>query len=309
MLDAASYEKEEHIVCNICGQDNADVVFEKGLAQPARIVRCRTCDLMYSSPRAQAVDHERYEAHEAQGLLKGVTTDTSHPWHWRYQKEAGQVQDFEASRKLLRKLYPQPGRMVEVGSGFGYLLRSFKDEGWDVLGVDPWRELPIVTEEVHGIETIPTTLEEANLPDNSADVVILLHVIEHVPDPVATLREIHRILKPGGHLVMETPRYDTLMFKLLRHRERSVRCDGHIYFFTFDTLRAAYEKAGFSEVETRAVGRTLSMERFLWNIGTILTGGDGLRDGLVRFANRTRLNRLKMTLNLRDMQRVVIRKD
>lgn len=299
---------EETIVCNICGKDDAEVAFPKGTAQPAQIVKCRGCGLMYSSPRARAADADLHEQWNAVGALKGVTTDPRHPYRWRDEKEKGQVRDFRASRATLKRLYPDGGRMVEVGSGLGYLLRSFKDDGWDVLGIDPWRALPEHTQEIHGIETIPATLEQAALPDNSVDVVILLHVIEHVPDPVETLSEIHRVLKPGGHLVMETPRYDTLMFKLLGKRERSLRCDGHIYFFTFDTLRKAYEKAGFSEVETRAVGRTLSMERLFWNIGTVL-GSEALRNALVRFAGATGLNKLRLSINLRDMQRVIIRKE
>jgi SAM-dependent methyltransferase len=135
----------------------------------------------------------------------------------------------------------------------------------------------------------------------------MLHVIEHLPDPVSTLREINRILKPGGHVVIETPRYDTLMFKLLRHRERSVKCEGHTYFFTFETLRKAYEKAGFEHVETHAVGRTLSMERFLWNVGTI-SGSQKVRETLETVAAKGGLNRIKFSLNLRDMQRVLARK-
>ena len=306
--NAATGGDEGIIPCSICGTKDQNVLFDAGVAQKARIVTCAQCGLMFSSPRAGDVDHELHEAWESDGVLEGVTTDRNHHYHWRYEKESGQVRDFAKSRKTLRRLYPNGGRMIEVGSGMGYLLRSFKDEGWDVVGIDPWRAAPAHTSKVHGFETIPDILENADIPDASADVVILLHVIEHVPDPVATLREIHRVLKPGGHLVIETPRYDTLMFKILRHRERSLRCDGHIYFFTFASLKAAYEKAGFSEVETSAVGRTLSVERLFWNIGTV-AGSKRLRDGLGRFAKLTRLNKLHMTLNLRDMQRAVIRKE
>lgn len=302
-----NFVPESDIVCNLCGANNSEIVFEKGRAQAARIVRCRHCGLMYASPRAHPVDHEDYEQAPVEGLLKGVMIDPEHRFRWRYEKEKGQVRDFEPTRQTLRRLYPQGGRMVEVGSGLGYLLRSFKDEGWDVQGVDPWRELPPHTQETHGITTIPTTLEKASLPDASADVVILLHVIEHVPDPVATLREIHRVLKPGGHVVVETPRYDTLMFRLLRHRERSVKCEGHVYFFTFDSLRRTYQKAGFTEVDTHAVGRTLSLDRFLWNVGTI-SGSPRLRAAFGRFSSRLGLNRLTFSLNLRDMQRIVARK-
>lgn len=303
-----STSQRNYVPCSLCGADDPEVVFEEGQAQSARIVRCRRCGLMYANPRVRLVDHEDHEQNEPRGVLKDVERNPDHPYRWRYEKESGQVRDFAKTRETLRRLYPNGGHMVEVGSGLGYLLRSFKDEGWQVLGVDPWRELPAHTEAVHGIQTIPMTLEQAALPDASADVVIMLHVIEHVPDPIATLREINRVLKPGGHVVLETPRYDTAMFRLMGHRERSVKCDGHIYFFTFDTLRKAYEKAGFSQVETRAVGRTLSMERFLWNIGT-MSGSKALRLRLGRMSNALGLNRLRFSLNLRDMQRIVARKD
>lgn len=306
-MDGSQFE-ENPVPCNVCGRTDPEVLYKAGHAQPAQIVRCRDrdCALMYASPRLR-VDSAMHESNDYEGLLDGVLTDPDHRYRWRHEKESGQVRDFRHTRKILNRLYPEGGYMVEVGSGLGYLLRSFKDEGWDVLGVDPWRELPPFTQKTHGIETIPLTLEKAKLPDNSVDVLVLLHVIEHVPDPVETLSEMHRVLKPGGHLVVETPRYDTLMYKLLRHRERSLRCEGHIYFFTFDSLRQVYEKAGFREVDTRAVGRTLSAERLLWNVGQVL-GRPALRDGLTRFAGATGLNRLKATINLRDMQRVVVQK-
>ena len=51
------------------------------------------------------------------------------------------------------------------------------------------------------------------------------------------------------------------MFKLLRHRERSVSCNGHIYFFTTETLRKVYEMAGFEHRQVRYVGRSLNLDR------------------------------------------------
>lgn len=293
--------------CNLCGADDCDALFEAGEAQVARIVKCRHCGLIYANPRGQLVDHEDYEQWEATNLLDGMEDNPTHPWRWRLDKEALQVRDFRNTRKILNRLHPQKGKMVEVGSGLGYLLKSFKDEGWEVEGVDPWRELPSFTRRVHGLNTIPQTLEQAKLQDECADVVILLHVIEHVPDPIATMTEIFRVLKPGGHMVLETPRYDTLMFRLMGKRERSLRQDGHIYFYTHETLQRSYEKVGFKEVDTSYIGRSLSAERFIWNLANI-TKSERFTNTMTAASRRIGLQHLKFTLNLHDMIRIVVAK-
>jgi predicted SAM-dependent methyltransferase len=137
------------------------------------------------------------------------------------------------------------------------------------------------------------------------DVVVMLHVIEHVPDPLQPLEAIFRVLKPGGSLVIETPRYDSLMFKLMRHRERSVSCDGHIYFFTTNTLRELCLKAGFQFKFVRYVGRSLNVARLLWNVGVMSKNGV-IQKAIAKSSRLLRLNKVHMRLNARDMQRIVL---
>jgi len=107
--------------------------------------------------------------------------------------------------------------------------------------------------------------------------------------------------------VLETPRYDTLMFKFMGKRERSLRQDGHIYFYTHDTLQKSYERIGFREIETRYVGRSLSAERLIWNIANIAKS-DRFTQTTTRLARSLGLHNLKFTLNLRDMIRIVAQK-
>lgn len=305
MPDDASFAPT--IPCNLCGADDFDILFNQGVAQSARIVKCRRCGLIYANPRDAGVDHEDYENSAPEGILKGVETDTTHPFRWRYDKEKFQTRDFNQTYRLLQDLHPNKGHVVEVGSSLGFLLRRFLGDGWEATGVDPWQEVPFFTREVQGFDTIPLTLEQAKLPAESADVVILLHVIEHVPDPLETMREIWRVLKPGGHMVLETPRYDTFMFKLMGRRERSLRMDGHIYFYSDQTLKQSCEEAGFKEVETRHVGRSLSGERFIWNAANILRSPN-LTNKATAAARKIGLANLKFHLNLHDMVRIVVQK-
>ena len=288
------------IPCNLCGIDDATIVFAPGVAQISQIVRCNRCGLMYSSPRAKAPDHVEIASYDPD--WGNATHDPQ-----KHEKEQLQVKDYGRTRTLLNQLYPNRGKLLEIGSSLGFLLAVFKQDGWDVLGVEPRSFAARFTRETHGIETINSILEDAGVPDESVDVVLLNHVIEHVDDPLRTFREINRVLKPSGHFVIETPRYDTLMFKLLGRRERSINCEGHIYFFTTQTLRKLYEHAGFRLVALDYVGRSLTADRLMYNVG-VVSKSQRVKRLVSGMSRGLRLHKLAMYVNLRDMQRVCVQK-
>ena len=159
----------------------------------------------------------------------------------------------------------------------------------------------------HRLNIVNGVLPNPALPDRAFDAVVLLHVIEHMPDPSENLRDIHRVLKPGGVLAVETPRFDSLMFKLLGRRERSLsNCNGHIYFFSVPTLSRLLEKNGFEVVRVDLVGRTLTLERLCYNLG-VISRMDWVKRFLAAAAVRARLDRIRFHVNVRDMQRIYCR--
>lgn len=291
-----------HVPCNLCGADDADVLFKAGVAQHNQIVKCRHCGLMYSNPRNRPADQELVKDFDPNVTRDAEAYDPS-----RFDKERMQVRDYDDTRAYLKRLYPQRGKLIELGCGMGFLLKAFNDDGWDVTGIEPDRGFCDFIETHQGVKALPTILENSGIPDNSVDVVVFLHVVEHVPDPLATLQAIYRVLKPGGHLVLETPRYDSLMFSLLGKRERSLSCDGHIYFFTTDTLRKLTEKAGFIYQQLRYVGRSLSLDRLAWNVG-VMSKSKAVKDTLAKLSHAAHFEKLHFRLNMRDMQRIVVQK-
>jgi len=255
---------------------------------------------MYASPRAKEPDHVGVQRWDPS--WDPITLDPR-----RYEKEKLQVRDYAATRALLNQLYSHRGKLLEVGGGLGFLLAEFRRDGWDVLNVEPNASYCRFAKEELGINSVGSILEEVGIPDSSYDVVIMNHVIEHLGSPLATLKEINRVLKPSGHLVVETPRYDTLMFKLLGRRERSINCIGHIYFFTTQTLKKFYEAAGFQTVQLDYVGRSLTVERLLWNVG-VVSKNQRVSRWLTQGSRKLGLNNIRVYLNLRDIQRVCVQK-
>jgi len=287
--------------CNICHSESYTVRYPAGVAQVSQVVTCNNCGLMYANPRKEA------DCVEIAAWEDDPNWDIERERPQRFEKEQLQVRDYTGSRKLLNELHPARGNLVEVGSSLGFLLATFKADGWNVTGVEPDPHAARYAARKKGIKTINATLESAALPDSSVDAVVMLHVIEHVPDPVGTLREIRRILKPGGHLILETPRYDTLMFWLLGRRERSLSCDGHIFFFTTDSLRKACTAAGLEWQRVEYTGRSLTLDRLVYNLG-VISKNAAVQRAAYNISRRAGLDRFTLTVNARDMQRVCLLK-
>lgn len=293
----------QYISCNLCGSNDYRVLFPAGKAQSQQIVQCLGCGLMYTNPRTEELDFVRV-ANSDPAFLNEMLQRSYDP---RMEKERRQVKDYETTRDILADLFPARGNLLEVGSGLGFLLQLFKQDGWITTGVEPD---PLCCEHARailGLDVIAGTLPNAKCRADSYDVALMLHVIEHVPDPCQTLSELFGMLRPGGIVVVETPRYDTLAFKLLGHRERSVLCEGHVYFFTTSTLERIARKVGFSVLRHAYVGRSLTLDRLLWNIGRI-SKIKVIQSKLESISRLLRLTEVRLKLNIHDMQRVYLKK-
>jgi 2-polyprenyl-3-methyl-5-hydroxy-6-metoxy-1,4-benzoquinol methylase len=297
------YMEAESVVCNICGSDRFAVVFPAGKAQKNRIVRCNECGLMYATPRLGALDHAVVSKSDPNFLIEML--DRKHDS--RMTKERLQVNDYKDTKQWLREHFPRRGQLVEVGCGLGFLLRSFVSDGWIGKGIDPDPLCCAHARKVLGLDAMPGTLSTVVLAPDSVDCVLMMHVLEHVPDPLGTLTQIFEALRPGGVLVLETPRYDTPSFRLLGHRERSIRHDGHAYFFTTATLEACVSLAGFSVLRRNYVGRSLTLDRMLWNISVMIQAARFAK-WVTTASERLNFDKIRLRVNIQDMERLYLAK-
>jgi len=143
------------------------------------------------------------------------------------------VEDLKAELAFINA---QPaGRILDVGCGLGHLLSGVSAE-WERHGVEI-SEYAAERAAAHGA-IVNGDLQSACYPDHWFDVVTLYHVIEHMEDPVAELREIRRVLKPGGWLIAGTPNFDSACARRYGDRFRMLHDKTHISLFSAESLPA-----------------------------------------------------------------------
>ena len=137
-----------------------------------------------------------------------------------------------------------PLRALDIGCATGALLAVLRDRGWDVRGIEISTQEAEYARRERGLTVTDIPLEKNNFPPRSFGVVLASHLIEHLNDPGAFVREVHRILAPGGRFFVTTPNIDGFQARLFGARWRSAIFD-HLYLFSVKTLGALLKAAGF----------------------------------------------------------------
>lgn len=236
----------ESVPCNLCGNTNYERVylahdwqFDQSEVQ-ASIVRCSECGLLYQNPRPDSTEMSKYYPpdydlyHVDQKIKKSS-------WLMRRAMQYGID---KRCRMVTRE--KSAGALLDLGCATGVFLTNMRRfPGWEVYGVEPSEYAVQVARETHGLNVFCGSLEEAAFQENQFDVVTLWDVLEHLPDPDASLRELHRILKPGGILVLRVPNIESWDARIFGQYWAGLEPPRHYYIFSPRTLGQLLAKNGF----------------------------------------------------------------
>jgi SAM-dependent methyltransferase len=206
------------------------------------------------------------------------------------------------SRRLLRhveRVALGRGRLLEVGCGHGLLLDEARRAGWQVVGLEPARAAREHALSL-GLDVRDALVEEL---DERFDAVVMVDVVEHLEDPVATLRAASALLTDGGALCVVTPDPSSPTARLAGGRWWGY-LPAHTFLLPRRTLREVLRRVGLEPVVDVGLWRTFSLG--YW------TGGLGERSGAVGAAlsrlRATAVGRAPLTMTLGDERVIVARR-
>ena len=149
--------------------------------------------------------------------------------------------------RRLRRLITPGARVFEIGYGAGTLLRWLHADGYQVAGIDSGQAgldttpgLPSGALRHRGAATVRLGRDE-----HPYDLVVAIHVIEHVPDPLAVLSAAHALLRPGGRIAVITPSADSLGLDWFGAAWWMLEDPTHLALFSPDSLTRALRASGF----------------------------------------------------------------
>lgn len=199
-----------------------------------QLVKCSVCGVGYLRPRlAPDLIVASYSEAEDETFV------AQNP-----ERIATFERNFGRMMKLLGVTAGRGASVLDVGCAGGAFLAAARTLGFAAIGIEPSRWMCDFAQREYGVDARQGTLEEQSFEENSFDVVTLWDVLEHVPEPRETLAEIHRVLKPGGHLLVTYPDRGTWLARLLG-RKWPFLLSVHLTYYTRATIKRQLEQAGF----------------------------------------------------------------
>lgn len=215
----------------------------------------------------------------------------------------------DAARDKMRwvaSLSRRGGRLLDVGANFGFFAREAA-AAFDVTGMEPSPQV-VAWGRAHLQAPVEVGSIEEDRPDYHGrfDVITMFDVIEHLPNPRATLERCAAYLAPGGRLFITTPDSGSLMARLFGSAWYYVDLVEHISLFNAANLVGLLEATGFRLVHRRTIGRRYKLSYIEYRLGQIAADSLLLRIAHVASLPLRLLPGVRVPLNLGDVVGLVV---
>src|SRR6266545_4552376 len=167
------------------------------------VVQYQDCGLCFTNPRPDLCSIGQFHSEKSPFPVHQINRPLS--WWWRLLRRG--------ARQKRKLSWHGQGRLLDFGCGGGDFLKRMQRDGWEVTGVDASAAVVQRLRTELGLRAFVGSLPHPELTASSCDVVTMWHSLQHVHRPLEVLRAAHRLLAPGGKLIVEVPNIDSLPFR------------------------------------------------------------------------------------------------
>ena len=218
---------------------------------PRTVWRCRGCGAGHLSEPAQDYESSAYRA-----LVDG--SDSAEDFHRLHDAEQAEKLRLVGTGDLRGRV------LMDVGCGAGSFLDVVHGLCGRTIGIEPTPSLRAAVA-AKGHAAFPDCADVPDVWKEQVDVAVSFSVVEHLPDPLGFLRDIRRLVRPGGRLVLSTPnRRDWLLDLLPDDYGRFFYRAVHLWYFDADALGHLLRAAGFTDVSVSSVHRYDLSNAIVW---------------------------------------------
>jgi 2-polyprenyl-3-methyl-5-hydroxy-6-metoxy-1,4-benzoquinol methylase len=224
--------------CVLCNRSYSTVI-EK-CAGGYQVLKCSGCGLFYVDP---IPSKELFN--------KAYSEEYYTPWLENQRMK--RIKMWKSRLETLNNFSRRQGNLLDAGCGECLFLELAREDGWDVTGTEISPFAVKYGRERLDLNILQGELKDIGFPDKTFDAVTMWHVLEHTTNPLVILKEIRRILKDDGVLILAIPNLNNIVsqwaYRLVKgkrmHLFDPLDRELHLYHFTPETIRLALEKAGF----------------------------------------------------------------
>ncbi len=212
--------------CTICGTGPAEFKFRK---EEYEVLECSSCGLVF-----WAVP----ENHHAEAIYDSAYFDGVEARRGFSDYAAMEPAFRHSFRRRTQALGPPPegGCLLDVGAAYGFAVSEASRAGWNAIGVEISTAAARHARDVTGARIAVGNSKALPFASESIDVITMWDVLEHVADLHRSLDELHRILRPGGRLVLTTTDVGSLLARVSGSHWHFYNFPEHINFFTRHSL-------------------------------------------------------------------------
>ena len=246
--------------CILCKNEKFRLISKKTRdSKKHKIIRCLKCDHIQLFPVPTLNDEKKFYDENLQdknindvGSIKRARRKMMPDNTRRYQ--------------FMKKIIPKKSRVLEIGSGHGFFLEIMKTNGFDIIGYDISKEKRKYSKKITDVPVYDININEKIPADNKFDIVVLFHTLEHITDPITLLKNIKKLLKPKGKILIEVPNSDDFHLKLNKFYKEFYWERAHIHYFNPNKLKYVIHKSGFKNIRIVGVQRYGIENFFHWKL-------------------------------------------